>query len=172
MDKINKIILAAAVAVVLIIGVFNCIVNEKFWELSISNVLTLLVALIITFLLTQKTTEVRRKKDVVVKMLDRLYILLSDIRMVKIQSQETIDFVKIQNRTISNKITCLEKFAKDLKFEEEIRKMKTDFDSYENFFSEHMSDLDYLIKSERTFNNKMQLLDNQCDNILAKLYTK
>lgn len=172
MGRRNKIIISVVMIGVLGTGIYSCFKNPDFWKISVGNVLTLLVTLVITFLLTQKMTDERRKKDAVAKILDRLYILVSDPRMVKIQEKETVDFVNIQNRTISNKISCLEKFAEDFGFTDDVNKMKGDFDTYEQLFSDHMNDLDYLGKSEKMFCNQIKLLDNGCDNILVKLYAK
>ena len=117
---------------VAILGIYNAITYDKFWDTSIANILTILVALVFAYYMTQKTNDIRRKKDVVSKILDRLYILISDPRMCKITSNEDMDFVKINIRTISNKISCLESMAKELQYEEEIRQMKETFGLYED----------------------------------------
>lgn len=163
------IVVAGTIIGVLILGIYNAFQNNEFWNASITNILTILVALVFTYYMTQRTNNIRRKKDVVSKILDRLYVLIADPRMCKINSSKDVDFVKINIRTISNKISCLEQMARELQYEEEIRQMKEAFSSYEEFISDHINDIEYLKKSEKQLNNGIGLIDNKCDMILVKM---
>ncbi len=165
----SKIFIGIMLLVVFVLGVYNCIKNPEFWTMSMANILTIVVAVIFTYYMTQKTNDIRRKKDIVGKILDRLYVLISDPRMCRINSSEDVDFVKINVRTISNKISCLKEMAKELQYEEEVRQMEETFSLYEDFISDHIDDLPYLEKSGRELNNKIALLDNKCDMILVKI---
>ena len=62
---ISKIIVIIFSTVLVILGIYNVFNNAEFWKLTITNILTLGVAIIITYYMTQKTNEERRKKDIV-----------------------------------------------------------------------------------------------------------
>lgn len=166
---ISKIIVIVFSVVLVILGIYNIFNNTEFWKLTITNILTLGVAIIITYYMTQKTNEERRKKDIVGKILDRLYVLITDSRMCEISSRQDIDFVLINIRTISNKITCLKDFSESLNYAQEINQMESLFSEYEDFVSDHVEDVEYLTKSKKQLSNKIALIDNKCDMILIKI---
>ena len=147
----------------------NINTNDDFFKTSITNVLTLIVAVVLTYYMSQRRNDVRRKKDVVSKILDKICVLISDSRMCEITEKKDVEFILINIRTISNKITCLESLSVQLGYKNELDQIKNIFSEYEDFVSEHISDIDYLKKSRKDLSNKIALIEKKCDTILVNI---
>ena len=58
------------ILVLIVIGIHNYRTNENFWEMQFSSVMTLLVAVLISYLFTQRRNDRRKQKEISLKLLE------------------------------------------------------------------------------------------------------
>ena len=135
-----------AVAVVVIIVVINIFViqNNEYFKISIGQTLTLIVAIVIAFWATQKKTDIR-----------------------KIQKRITMT-----TRKLKNSINVLNEYSKKIEIKDEVHYIEEQVKGYDNLVSVHISDLDYLSKSEIDLRRYAENINSKCEYLILKLYTQ
>ena len=78
--------------------------------------------------------------------------------------------INTTNRKINNYISILEEYAKTLNFKSEMKYIRNEFETYRTRVGEHISDLEYLSKSETEFKRAAENIDTKCDYIILGLY--
>jgi len=61
-------------------------------------------------------------------------------------------------------------YGDEFGFKEEIRYIESELKQYKEFVSEHLTDYDYLSKSENQLRRYSDNIDSKCDQIIIKLY--
>ena len=138
--------------------------------MSFYNISTIIIAIFLAFMFTQKKNDERKLKEIAERLITMIQQLIGDERFYKIKSKEDINFIRIQIRTVSNKIACLEGIEQKLYIKDEIVYIKKIFNDYEEIFGAYINDSDCLEKSENIFLNKILLIQSKCDSIIVKLY--
>lgn len=155
------------------IGIVSLINYQHFWEASATQVLTLIVAICVAFWVTQFKTDVRKKKDHAEQLLKKIQTLATSETFCRVSITCDKDNHKkqimINNRSLSNAIGLLQKYAKELRFVEDANYIESQFKEYRSFVSEHIEDIDYLSKSETTMRKYSENIDNKCDLIIMEL---
>ena len=175
----KKWILRIGVAIVFIIIIILSIINWKdcrFWSFNVGTALTLIVALCFAFMGSQYFSDERKTKENVERLIFKLQSEVNKDSFCKISMDTYPETLRAQHimttRRISNLIATLEKNASSLHFKKEIEYISLEFKQYRELYDEHISDLDYLAKSENTFQNHAEKIDSKCDEIIASLYLK
>lgn len=169
----EKIILCVMVVLIGICGLISQIVNgcKIFWSMNIGDILGILVTGIVLFNLTNVIASRGKKEEYFLGLIEKLQTSISDERLKNIQSKDDVEFVKMRNRKIANIINCIDKIKlENGKIRKKIDNIKEQMDSYEAFFDNHLTDLDYLKKSKKELCNYIDLIDNRCDDIKAEIY--
>ena len=78
--------------------------------------------------------------------------------------------INTTNRKINNYISILEEYAKTINFRTEMKYIRNEFETYKTRVGEHISDLEYLSKSETEFKRYAENIDTKCDYIILGLY--
>lgn len=171
---ITIVIVIVLAGLTIITGVCNWIYNEDFFSASITQVLTLAITLSIAFWATQYKTDVRKMKEHVEDVIEKLQILVFNTQFYSIPADGDKDVLQKQiyatNRKINNCISILEEYGKVLKFKKEIDYIRGEFETYRSRIGEHINDLDYLSKSENEFKRTAENIDTKCDYIILSLY--
>ena len=64
--SIWKITVAVVLAVAFVIFVFyNIINNDEFWNASAVNIITILIAIVISYFFVQRKSDIRKQKDII-----------------------------------------------------------------------------------------------------------
>lgn len=155
-------------------GICNWINNKDFFTASITQVLTLAVTLSIAFWATQYKTDIRKMKEHAEDVIEKLQALVSDAQFYSIPASGDKESIQKQinstNRKINNCISILYEYSKTLKFKNEMDYIRGEFDTYKLRIGEHISDLEYLSKSENEFKRTAENIDTKCDYIILSLY--
>ncbi len=144
--------------------IYNIFCNRDFFETSITAVLSIIVAIVVSYFFVQHKTDERRKKE---KVDDLLY------KIERILQKEDFLVVKegdlILHRSVSNKICFLSDYVENEDIKNDITRMKEYFDQYREFYGNHYKDEAYMEKSKNELMNYISRIDDICDSIHMKL---
>lgn len=167
-------ILICLIAATICIFLCNIINNSSFWSASVTQVLTLFVAIGVAFWATNYKTDERKCKEHAEEIIIRLQQLINNERAYKISAEEDYSVIEFQihstNRKLSNYITILKEYAKQFAFTDQIDYISNEFDKYRNFIDNHITDRDYLSKSQKDLKTYCENIDSKCYAIILLLY--
>ena len=179
MSKMRKriIIIIMEIAILLLIvgaGIYNAVTNNSFWNVTIAQLLTPLIALFFAFWATQYKNDQRKAKENAEKIILKLREIVSDDKFYVIspaEEQETKQKeLNLTNRKISNYLTILSQYGKTLGFSDEVKYIETEFGKYKQTVGDHIADLEYLSKTEPEFRKISENIDAKCETIILKFY--
>lgn len=168
------VIICGALAIAIFTGIYNFFNNCQFMDSSITQVLTLIVTIGVAFWATQYKNDLRKTKENAESVIEKLQTIVSNECFYSIPANGNVEEVKkninCTNRKINNCIDILEQYASTLKFENDIKYIREQFESYKRITGDHILDLDYLSKSELEFRRIADNIDTKCDYIILSLY--
>ena len=149
---------------------YNIKNNTNFWQASAANVITIVIAVLISFYLVQKKTDRRKQKDILLDLILKLRLQL--------ESEETFDFsgqeqaeITMRNRDIGNKIQILKRTADLFGTQDDVKFIEEHFEEYRQLIDDHFPDLEYLSKSKTELKRPLELICNQLIEMAIGLYT-
>lgn len=153
----------------------NIIVHSSsFLDASLVQVLTLMVALFITFWANQYKNDQRKAKEHAESLIMKLQQIVTDESFYCISVdgniEETKREINSKNRKISNYIRILTEYGKTLKFSDKINYISEQFSQYKSTTGDHIAYLEYLSKTETTFHKISENIDSKCEDIILLLY--
>lgn len=139
-------------------------------EASFSTCLSLLAVIGISFFLSQRLTDKRKQRDIMLKVVESLEALVADPRLYKITMDTTEQEILMRNRVISNRISILEQCPSKVGISEQVRFIREKFREYEDFVGDHIQNLAYLTESEKELRRPVELIDHKTYELMLKLY--
>ena len=173
MNKTEKIFLYLAIGLVMVCSIVAIHVNGKkiFWNINIGQVLTILITGIVFFNITNVISSRTKKNDKFMELVEKLQKNLEDERIIHINSQEDVDFVKIRTRKLANIVNCMKSMEiNNEHVEKHIEYIDSRLNDYEEITTNHINDIEHLKKSAKDLENKVELIDSRCDEIKVELY--
>lgn len=161
--NLGHIVLGVFVLACIALGVYNFKNNVDFLKAPLSTIMSILIAVIVSYLFVQKKTDDRRKREKIDKLLYKIQDLISVSDFTDVKEGDLI-----LHRSIANKIEFLENNTED-NLKEEAKKLKETFNSYRDFYGNHYADADYMSKSKVELMNYIKLIDDTCDKMHMKL---
>lgn len=156
------------------VGIYNAFKNNSFWNVSIAQVLTLLVTISIAFWATQFKNDQRNAKAHAERIITKIQNLIScEVFYAFAPSSNEEDVKKnygISQRKFANCLNVLGEYGKQLGFQDDVKYIEEQFSQYKSFVSEHLNDFEYLSKSETHLRKFLENIDSKCDQIVVKLY--
>ena len=175
--NIIRVIEIGLIVFVVVVAAVNLIFlnNKAFWEVSISQVLTLLVAIVIAFWAAQKKTDERKIKEQIEKITNKIQTVIEDPKFILFNSTDNPDEVQkritMSTRKLSNGIDVLREYGKSIDISAEVEYIAEQVRGYNDLVSVKINDLDYLSKSESHLRMYAENINSKCDYIIMKLYT-
>lgn len=173
-NKLVKVIVIICFALALTACIGSYIVNPNFWHANVAQVVALLMTVCIAFLATQLKNDVRKKKEHAEQILKKIQSIVTNENFYAISaSSDPIENQKRMTmtfRSINNAIDILKKYGEELGFTKDAEYIEKEFKDYRDFVSDHLTDVDYLSKSETTLKKHSENIDNKCDVIIWGLY--
>lgn len=168
MEIIKKIFILLIVIGIIVIGICN-LNNSEFWNISICDCLTLIVAIVIAYYFTKSDNKITKQKEIIESILDKIQFQINQPKYYKLKETDEKDLYMMK-RAINNKIALLENLVKGFKISADIKYIKEKFNDYRSLIDEHITDKDYLVKSEKELRKLLMLIDDKIDEIKLKLY--
>lgn len=159
------------------IGIYNICNNEKFWEMPIGTVLTLLVAISIAYIATQKRNDDREAKKRAERLVEKIQAIVQNEHFYRIHSpdddvtQKAIrEEIQMTNKRLKNLIEILKKYGKKFKFEAEANYIDENFKHYRDHVDSLIMDLGTLAATKTILQKWADNIDSKCEEVISKLY--
>lgn len=162
--KISNIVIGGLFIISCIgLGLYNLFENPDFFITPLSTIVSICIAVVVSYFFVQKKTDDRRKKEKIDKLVYKIQEMILKENFIKSDDQNLI----IQ-RSVANKIAYLETYV-DKELKEEIDKVKNKFEEFREFYCDHYKDAEYMKKSRKQLLSYVSLIDDFCDSIHMKL---
>lgn len=160
---------------VVVLSVTSAIIDTKFWSITISQSLTLIVAIVIAFGAVQFLNDERKVKEQAERIIDKIQTIVTNTSFYVFKGTGSIDQVTRENRMACRKLSnCIDllkdEYAGCFNFQEEADYIYYEYKQYNELVSEHITDLEYLSKSENILRKHAENINSKCDRVLAKIY--
>lgn len=164
--KIGIVLFAGAFAGFVLYNVIN---NDEFWNASAVNIITILIAIIISYFFVQRKSDVRKQKEIILGLISGLQLQISSEKAYAFSGQ-TGEEIMMRKRDISNKIHILSEVQDTFSLQEEVKFICDRFDEYDNLISDHITDLEYLCKSQNELRRPLELINTKLVSMSINLY--
>ncbi len=131
-------------------GIDTCL---KYFGVPFKDLLNILVLSLVVYLFVEYKNDERSRKQSLDWVIKKVISRLEDPRMYKIIQNSDVEHIRITQRSINNEIDIIKDCAVVFCYEEEAKYCQDAFKEYWAFLSEHLSDTEYLAKSETTLFN-------------------
>lgn len=138
-------------------------------KMPIYNIVNCFIAFFIAYVFAQARTDFRKNKDVACAVIDRILVDLSDSRMHSICNESDINFVRLRQRSINNRLELLKNFQNIFDIRDGISYTQKEYQAYWDFFSNHIYDIEYLKKSSTELMNHIQNMSNQLEKLIIDI---
>lgn len=160
----HKVQSAIGAAVILVLGflIFVNRKNEEFYSASLIDVMTIGIAIFISFLITQYGDNKRRRNDCIEHVILEIERMVSDEEIVDSKSNMTL----LKQASCANRI----KYLKDAKFsdiEEDIEFIEQQFQEIRDLYSNHKDDL---LTVKNDLERHQKLICDKCNKVRINLY--
>lgn len=175
----NKYVLIEIVVIICIVcaAIYNMFANcSSFWNINITQVLTMIIAVCIAFEAAQFKNDERKLKEQAEKIIAKIQFIVNEPAFTSFPNSGDGESLKRQNRIairkLHNCINILKEYSNISNISNDVDYIEEQYKSYNDFVSEHPDDLDYLSKSEIHLKKYAENIDSKCDQLLLKLYKK
>lgn len=157
---------------IIILALFNIFsdLSNTFFEISISTCLTALIAIWLSFTYTQKRIDTRSQKETLVHLLNSIRATIEVQEAYRILENTTDTELTMRNRNLNNYVDILARYADRFNVKDEVGFVKEHIKEYTDMVGEHLSDKEYLSKSERELRRPLDLVSSKIYDIMMKLY--
>lgn len=173
MNRLEKVILYFFIAITIVISYYAVKSNgfNHFIDINIGQVLSIVVIGIVLFNITNIVSARSKKKEIFLMLTEKLQKNLNNDRLVLVESDEDVAFIRLRIRKIANIINCLKSMnMKNKKVKECLAYIEEKFDEYETVTSEYINDIDFLKKSHIILQNHIERVNSKCDEMIVELY--
>lgn len=157
-------------ALVLCICWHNYKVNAHFWDMSLSTGLSILIGVWVSFLLVQRQTDLRKKKDALCELMKSIQDIVTNEDAYLIDNGITQQSLTMRTRDLNNQIGILEKYGGDFGLDDDIRFVKEKANEYSQIIGDHLTDVDHLSKSALELQRPLNLIEARLFDMILKLY--
>lgn len=160
------------IMILLLIGViiYNIIKNTNFFQASIIEIITLLVAIFLSYVFTEKNSNERRLKEALEVIIEKTQMKLNMNVLVKINNEEDLRQVRIIKRSLENNFTLLKENSECFKIKEDIEYIIQQLENYNSIIDNHINDIEHLSNAEVDLNRYILLIDDKLNQVRVKLY--
>lgn len=145
---------------------------SNFWLTSISDVVTMIIALVFTYYFVQRKNDKRKQKEIIEKNIIKIQKYIYDEEIYNIFSKENNNSLtrSIKIRKIKNLITYLTDYSKKFDFVNQMQEVSKNFKQYQNVTEAMTQDNDFSEKSKNNVKRIIETLDDNLEEILHKIY--
>lgn len=151
--------------------------KENFFSSSLSQYLSPIGLLLITYWVVQNKNDDSKKKERVVRLLEQILEIVIDQTFTEFNQKDKPEDVQriitMNIRRVENCIHALIQYdIKNKDFVEGIKYIGSEIGGYKNFVTQHEIDVSYLIKSHIELERYANNLSSKCDYLIAFVVSK
>ena len=162
-------VVLAVCLLICIIGLYNVGHNDKFFEMSFSTTVSLVLAIGVSFYIVQKQTDRRIQKQLFIDLLKSLQVLVDDEKSY-IFSDNNSKEILMRKREISNKLSFIKKYNNKFNFDTSTEFLEEKFNEYDEIIGNHIQDLDTLNKIHNDIKRPLSLMSQKLFEMMIELY--
>ena len=154
---------------IIIICIHNIGNNEQFFSINVFNGITMLWTVGLTFVLTQGFNHYQRKTDVMIKIMQGLLDNIDEYKTCNFTENFKTEDILMRNRQIRQRIQLLKKYSEKYGIKDEIYFIEDKFSEYDLIISEHISDVEYLVKMRSNLERPIKLIQERIYQAMLKI---
>lgn len=168
----SYIFLGTIFVVIAIVAIFNLMNNgELFWQATFYQIMSLLAVVFITYFLTQRLNDKRRKIDTVDHLLNEIQMMVNRQELHGYIESQDKSMALMYQRLLANKVECLKRYGKlGADIQNDVNYISNQCEEMKEFYGTHMEDKEYMKKSLMEFQKYTLNISERCDNIRIKLF--
>lgn len=143
-----------------------------FWNSSISDIVTIIIAIVFAYYFVERKSDKRKQKEIIEKNISKIQKYIYDEEIYDIISKENNNSLtrSIKIRKIKNLITYLTDYSKKFNFEKQMEEVSKNFKEYQSVTEAMTQDNDFSEKSKNNVKRIVETLDDNLEEILHKIY--
>ena len=160
------------IVVLLFIGLICYNVKEQkadFFEASVVDCITILVAVVISYYLVQRQNNYQRQKDIISDMVLKMQVSFEQKELYDFCGQDK-QTITMRNRGLNNRIHILETLAEEFNIVTEVDFVRHHFDEYSDFIGNHIENMEYLCQSQNELRRPVESISQKLIEIAVHLY--
>lgn len=162
----SKILTGILLIIALCIGIYNAKKNDGFLNASITELLTIIIAIIFSYWFVQIKSDKRKKNEKIDTMIYKIQSIVSDPEFLSVETDQICRKNLIAHRSVGNKITYLKKICEDdSDIKVKVLELENEFNGFREFYGNHYCDKQYMSKSEKDLLNYVTKIDDKADEI-------
>lgn len=146
--------------------------STTFWNSSISDIVTIIIAIVFAYYFVERKSDKRKQKEIIEKNISKIQKYIYDEEIYDIISKENNNSLtrSIKIRKIKNLITYLTDYSKKFNFEKQMEEVSKNFKEYQSATEAMTQDNDFSEKSKNNVKRIVETLDDNLEEILHKIY--
>lgn len=148
---------------------FNLLTNKDFWISSASSIFSIFAVLFLSYYLTQKRNDQRKKLENYDRLICKIQDELYNEAMFCANSKEEQNKALNLQRSLGNKLKYFMDFC-DEELKDDAKYMSDEYVRLKTLYGNHMSDVDYINKSKEDFKNGLCKIDDRCEELHLKIF--
>lgn len=168
------ILFALLVLFLLVYSIYNAALNEdvkNYLSVPFYAIINICIAIFIAFFLTQHKTDVRKRKETAEAIIGKILMNLSNENMYKITCKDSLDYIRVTQRSVYNRLNMLKQHEKEFNLEhDDLEHVLCNFELYWQNVSNHIGDLEHLKKCEAELYNLLTNVTNSLERMVVCLY--
>ena len=157
------------VAAIVLLGIYNIYKNPDFWDASATTCISMLVATGLSFYIVQRQNDLRKQKDIFIKLLESLKDIVDDEKSYKFVGM-SVKEILMQKRAMSNKIAFIKKYEKKFGISDDIAFLEKLFEEYAAIIGDYIEDVNVLVQRENELKRPMLLMSQKIFEIMFNLF--
>ena len=172
MVKGKYILIVCFILVILIVAIYNIIHFGycNFLQASVSQLLTLLVAIIVSYYLVQKRSDEKNKKEIIIRLLADIQKEVTNEDAYRISVNSKPATLTLRNRTLNNYLDTLSNYGELFGISEQVCFLQEKLSEYTDCIGNHIDDIDFLSKAELDLQRPLALINSKAYEIMLNLY--
>lgn len=138
----------------------------KYLTIPFSSILTICVAVFISYFLTQQRNDKRKFTDTNLIIIERLFAILSSSKLYTITTDEDITFIRISQKRIDNGFDILSKNIENENMLAKVTYMRNQLNMYWEHISNHINDFNFLQKSQPELLNYITNIEGRLSELM------
>lgn len=171
-NKLNiaNILLCIIIIGILAVGGYNFKYNAKFLSVNIGLILSLLIAVVFAYFLSQRKLDERKKKDQIEYLLQKMQNMLLEKFVINIQSRDDLNYNTLFQKSFDNRIKILNDLKSTLIKKDNLDYLLREFNEYKDFIGENYDNVQHLNSSKKTLSRLISNIDFMLDELIFSLY--
>jgi hypothetical protein len=144
--------------------------SKEFFDASFTTCISIIIAVGISYLLSQRQTDKRKQKEILQSVLKALQDRINDPGAYSITESTPPESLTSRNREIQNYLSLLDGKKTQFGIDREVDFLKEKFLEYETCIGDHISSIPWLMEASKELRRPLDLMNTKIYDTMLKLY--